>query len=346
MNRPYTLPPEWSPQSGVMLTWPHKQGDWGAILSQVEAELLQLAKVITQYELLLVSYFDEAHQEHLSRLFRDNGVELNKCRFFIVPSNDVWARDHGPITVYDENQEPTLLDFKFNGWGDKYPWQLDNQITTILHQQGAFGEISIEPVELVLEGGSIEIDGRSTLLTTSSSLLNKNRNNLTQSQIEAHLKNRLGVKQILCLTHGHLTGDDTDGHIDTLARFINPYNILYVHCDDPHDEHYDRLNAMKGELQNFKNIDNQGYNLIPLPWPSPQYGDDGKRLPLTYANFLMINDALLLPNYGIPEDRTAKELFIKLFPNRRIYPLPSRELIKQLGSLHCATMQLPSGVLL
>ena len=234
------------------------------------------------------------------------------------------------------------MDFAFNAWGLKFRADLDNQITRHLHAQGAFGAAALEISGMVLEGGSIESDGQGTLLTTSACLLSPNRNpQWSAAQIADALCAQLGVERVLWLHSGHLEGDDTDAHIDTLARFCNPHTIAYQSCDDPDDSHFAPLQQMAAELSAFRNRDGAPYHLIPLPWPQAQWDGDGARLPLSYANFLILNSALLLPTYDDPADTVAQDRLQHAFPDREVIAIPCIELARQHGSLHCVTMQLP-----
>jgi agmatine deiminase len=339
------LPPEWAPQSGVMLTWPHSHGDWAARLATVEPVFVAIARAVSRREHVLVGCYDDVHRKHVAALLRAAGVEPSRAILRVAASNDTWARDHGPITVLCQN-EPTLLDFGFNGWGGKYPSELDNAVTRRLYRSDAFGATPLQTVDLVLEGGSIEVDGSGTLLTTSRCLLSNTRNPaIGRERLEATLKELLGLNRILWLDHGYLAGDDTDSHIDTLARYCDARTIAYVACDDPADEHYPELTAMEQELRKFRAADGALYRLVPLPWPRAKYNEDGERLPATYANFLIVNGAVLAPTYGDPADEIALERLKECFPNRDIVAIDCLPLIYQYGSLHCVTMQLPMGVL-
>ena len=339
------LPPEWAPQSGVMLTWPHAHGDWATHLATVEPVFVALARAVSRREHVLIGCYDGAHREHVATLLRAAGVELSRVILRVVTSNDTWARDHGPITVLCQN-EPTLLDFRFNGWGGKYPHELDDTMSRRLYQTGAFGDTPLQTIDLVLEGGSIEVDGSGTLLTTTRCLLAPTRNPvLTRARLEATLKELLGLNRILWLDHGYLAGDDTDSHIDTLARFCDPHTITHVACDDPADEHYDNLQRMEADLRAFRDYQGQPYRLVALPWPAAKRDEDGRRLAASYANFLIINGAVLVPTYDDPADTEALRRLQNCFPDREIIGVPSLPLIKQNGSLHCVTMQLPAGVM-
>ena len=338
------LPPEWAPQSAVQLTWPHAGSDWAPILGEVEPVFVAIAAAVARFEQLIVACHDEAVRTHVAELLRAAKLPAGRTHLYVAPANDTWARDHGPITVLCQ-QEATLLDFTFNGWGGKYPHDLDNQITRSLHAQGAFGTAPLEAVDLILEGGSIEVDGQGTLLTTERCLLSPTRNpKHARTQIEARLAELLGLTRFLWLKNGYLAGDDTDSHIDTLARLCDASTIAYVACDDPADEHYVELKAMEKELQSFRTTTGQPYRLVPLPWPRAKFDDEGTRLPATYANFLIINDAVLVPTYRDPADNTALTILRDCFPGREVIGIDCLPLIYQHGSLHCVTMQIPASV--
>lgn len=300
------------------MAWPHENTDWAPILEKAQKTFSEIIKTIERFERVI--------------LVRPDAYD--------VPSDDTWARDFGPITI-EEHGKPVMLDFTFNGWGGKFPAEKDNAINRNLHALWAFGTTPLHRVDLILEGGSIESDGEGTLLTTTACLLNSTRNpQLTKLQIEERLKTELGVHTILWLENGSLVGDDTDAHIDTLARLCPNKTIVYVACDNSTDEHYEDLKAMELELMQFP-----GYRLLPLPWPAAKYGAAGERLPATYANYLVINGAVLVPTYNDPADKLALEVVQKAFPDREIIGIDCSTLIRQHGSLHCVTMQIPRGVL-
>jgi len=339
------LPPEWSPQSGVMLTWPHANSDWGSSLAEVEGVFLHLAICISQYEKVLIICSDDAHRKKVERQLQHHVPDQNRLRFGIAPSNDAWARDHAPLTVMCSGL-PQMLDFQFNGWGKKYSADLDNAITTELYRQGVFDDLPLETAKLVLEGGAIEVDGSGTLMATQRSVLSSRRNpGISQKQMEERLAHYFGIEQFLWLENGGLAGDDTDGHIDTLARFCDRDTIIYSACEDQRNANYLTLAAMFEELKSFRSITNQPYELVPLPLPQPKLGEDNEPLPATYANFLIINGAVLVPTYDDPADITAIEIVGKCFPDRKIIGIDALPLIEQHGSLHCVTMQFPIGVL-
>lgn len=334
------LPAEWEKQDGVLMAWPHALTDWEPLLDGVIPVYLEIIKAIIPYEkVVLVGPDKKAIEETLSRHGLSSNIIISE-----IPNNDTWARDFGPIGVY-ERARTLMLDFGFNGWGLKFPSNHDNQISKQLFNAGILKDSLLTP-GLILEGGSIESDGEGTLLTTSECLLNPNRNpHLSQEQIEEQLKNWLGVRKVLWLDHGYLAGDDTDSHIDTLARLCPDQQILYVTCPDERDEHYVALKAMEAQLRTFTDHKGRPFKLVGLPWPSACFAEDGERLPATYANFLILNEAVLVPTYGVPEDEAALKIFEGAFPARKIIGIGCRVLIEQHGSLHCITMQLPQGAL-
>jgi len=342
MNQPnIVLPAEWERQSGVMLTWPHDETDWAPILDEVEACFVAIAKEIAQREKLLI-----VCPKRLYLIEKLKNCRTENIVFAELPSNDTWARDHGAISVIVDGQI-TIYDFAFNGWGLKFAANYDNQITSSLFQNGFFRkDVAYKNLHsLILEGGSIESDGEGTILTTKECLLSINRNShLVQDEIQQNLTELFGLKQILWLSSGYLAGDDTDSHIDTLARLCDSKTIAYVKCDDLKDEHFMAFSRMEEELASFRTLNGEPYKLIPLPMADPVY-DEGQRLPATYANFLIINDAVLVPFYNSPKDKIAVIQLKKAFPKREIIGIDCSSLIKQNGSLHCLTMQFPIGVL-
>ncbi len=332
------LPAEWEFQSVVQLTFPHKDTDWADILPEVLPCFLQIAETVSRYQPVLIICQSVEDTKHLLE-----GANLSNFQLVECPSNDTWARDHGGITI-EENGKPVLLDFVFNGWGLKFPADKDNLITRHLYNIGVFTK-EIRHGGIVLEGGALESDGQGTLLTTSECLLSPNRNpHLTKQEIEDFLKNSFGLQQVLWLNHGYLAGDDTDSHIDTLARFCSPDTIAYVKCTNPADEHFDALKKMEAELQLFKTLDGKPYKLVALPWSDACFDEAGNRLPATYANFLIINGAVLVPTYQVPQDESAIQIFKTIFPKHEIIGIDCRPLILQHGSLHCVTMQYPINV--
>ena len=299
------------------------------MLDEITATYHEIAHEIAQRENLLIVAPKEAQP-------------IINFQLSIINSNDTWARDHGFITLTDDEGHHRLLDFCFNGWGEKFPAELDNAINRRLYDEGKLGGKYVDCLDFVLEGGSIESDGRGTVFTTTGCLLAPHRNQpLTKDDIEERLKRELHAERILWIDHGNLTGDDTDGHIDTLVRICPDDTLLYMGCDDPDDEQYDELRLMEEQLKTFRTLEGKPYRLLKLPMPRPIYdGDD--RLPATYANFLIINGAVLCPTYAQPDlDAEALRIIGEAFPDREIVGIDCRSIIKQHGSLHCCTMQFP-----
>ena len=342
----YKLPSEWAPQDAILLTWPHHETDWADMLEQVEQVYRELAKVITSRQPLLIICHNDAVQQHVSSLLNEDGIDSKMIHLVQAPCNDTWARDHGPITVLDQDGTPCLLDFTFTAWGDKFEANLDNDINQQLFQADCIADVPKQKIDLVLEGGGIESDGEGTLLTTKKCLLNPNRNpSLSQADIEQQLTQLFGLKRILWLEHGYLAGDDTDAHIDTLVRFAPNRTLVYVSCSDPKDEHFRELQAMAQELTELTTLDGQPYHLIPLPWPAAKFNANGERLPASYANYLVMNDTVLVPTYHDSQDAVALTQIRRAYPDHQVIGIHCLPLIQQYGSLHCVTMQLPQGVL-
>jgi len=338
------LPAEWHKQSGVQLTWPHEDTDWHDILKEVTETYISMAFAIASREQLLIVAPDiekvkKLITQRLPARMADN-ITYHQCA-----TNDTWARDHGFLTLISE-QGRHLLDFKFNGWGEKFEAVLDNAINKQLYKSGIVKGEYGDHSSFILEGGSIESDGKGSILTTESCLLASHRNQpLNKMDIEERLKNFFQADQILWLKHGHLSGDDTDGHIDTLARFCPNDTIAYVQCTDKNDGHYEALLKMEEELKELRTLDKRLYRLLPLPMTDAIYENE-ERLPATYANFLVINGAVLYPTYNQPEkDAKAGDVLKQAFPKEEIIGIDCRALIKQHGSLHCVTMQYPAGII-
>ena len=314
----------------VQLTWPHEATDWAPILADITAVYEEMAREISKREGLLIVAPEGTHlpsplTHHLTP----------------ITSNDTWARDHGFITVEElspitHQPSPILLDFCFNGWGEKFEATLDNQINRHLYEQGLVKGTYEDHLDFVLEGGSIESDGKGTIFTTSCCLMAPHRNQpLSRQEIAERLKTYLGAERIVWLEHGSLMGDDTDGHIDTLVRICPDDTLLYTGGDEDHPD----LALMEQELQALRTLDGKPYRLLKLPLPRPVY-DEGERLPATYANYLVINGAVLVPTYNQPDlDAEALRTIGEAFPDREIVGIDCRAVIKQHGSLHCCTMQ-------
>ena len=323
-----------------MLTWPRRDGDFARWFEAVEQNFFEIALAIARFESVAINREHEPGQLKAELVKR--GARADRITVNAVPSNDVWARDHGPITVF-RNKKPVHLDFTFNGWGGKFEAAQDNLITRRLAEAGALGA-PVETIDFVLEGGGIESDGAGTLLTTERCLLAPTRNpQFDKAQIEGKLKQWFDLKRVLWLKRGDLLGDDTDGHVDTIARFCDAGTIAYQACEDRDDAHYEDLAAMAAELAAFETPYGKPYKLVPLPLPAPIYDEDGKRLPAGYANFLIMNGAVLVPVYKDKLDEEALARLKPLFPNREVIGIDCRPLIHQYGGLHCVTMQIPKA---
>lgn len=336
MNR---FPAEWEKQSAVLIAWPHATGDFSNRLESVEETYSIIADTITEYQRLIIVCRDEQHQKHIESLVGS----LEDIDFIHAPVNDIWVRDTAFLSM-EKDGVITHLNFKFNGWGGKYAHDLDNALNNKLANAKPFKGKSHYDIDFILEGGSIESDGVGTILTTRQCLLNPNRNSgLSQQEIEQKLCDHLGAKRVLWVDQPNLPGDDTDAHIDTLARFCSADTIAYTSCDDMDDPMYDSLKTMEMQLQVMRNHADEPYKLIPLPVPKAIFDEDDEPLPANYANFLIINHAVLVPVYGDDNDAIALERLAKAFPDHKVVAIPCRPLVHQYGSLHCMTMQFPEG---
>ena len=333
---------EWNQQDGVIISWPHVGTDWAYMLDEVTACYVEMARAILADDEQLIIVAGDADDV---RAALGPDVDWKRITIVELPINDTWIRDYGPITVFNDGQM-ALADFTFNAWGMKFAADCDNQVTSRINEQGVFKMPLLNYRDLVLEGGSIETDGNGAVLTTTCCLTAPNRNDaMSREQLERELLERLGCFKMLWLDHGALVGDDTDGHIDTLARFAPGGIILYTGCDDPKDEHFETLMKMEEQLKQFTDVDGNHYHLIKLPLPDAVY-DEISRLPATYVNFLVMNHQVLVPVYGQPaNDIKACQLIGEAFPGRKVVAIDCRPLIHEHGSLHCATMQLPVGSL-
>lgn len=337
------LPPEWYPQSAVQLTWPHENTDWGYMLEEVTACFVNIAtEILKRQKLIIVCN----NSEEVKLELKGSSHLFSNLVCVELPTNDTWARDHSCISVLS-GEHKKVYDFTFNGWGLKFASDLDNQINRgLLKSQVYSSDIEfLNKKNFALEGGAIESDGKGTLLTTSECLLSPNRNSfMTKVEIENYLKSIFGLDRVLWLDNGYLEGDDTDSHIDTLARFCDEHTIAYVQCTDKEDVHYTPLKQMEEQLKSFVDYQGNPYNLIPLPMTKAVYDENNERLPATYANFLIINEAVLLPVYNDEvNDKVAYDMLSKAFPEREIIGIDCSSLIRQHGSLHCVTMQYPLG---
>lgn len=330
---------EWEKQRAVLFAFPHKSSDWAEYLSEARENFIAIIKEVLRFEdVILIHHPSDLEGKAMIQSTFESAIKEGRVRVYAIKCNDTWARDFGAINLLD-GVKNVLLDFGFNGWGLKFASNWDNQINSSLKACGEFSD-ELRVMDMILEGGSIESDGEGVILTNTQCLLEKNRNPyLTQDQIEQKLKTHLGAKKILWLTQGYLAGDDTDSHIDTLARFISSTQIAYVGCEDESDEHYKELKAMEEELRELRDLRGNPYELIKLPFVRAIY-DEGERLPATYANFLFVNNALLVPTYGDSNDRIALQILQNALPHLEVVGIDCQTLIRQHGSLHCVSMQI------
>ncbi len=345
MIREVRFPAEWETQDAVLLAWPHLGTDWASRLAAVEMTYQRLIAEISARQRVVVCVPDAAVQRRAQAVIANSAARRDRIAWVTVAYDDTWLRDSGPITLVPDQRSGRceLLDFRFTGWGGKYGASQDDALAAALHAQGLFGDSALRRIEFALEGGAIETDGAGTLLSTWR-CMHERHPQRERAQVEAQLLDSLNQDRVLWLEHGYLEGDDTDAHIDTLARFADPRTLVYQGCDDPTDAHFAELNAMAAELAAFRDVSGAPYRCLALPWARPVL-DDGRRLAASYANFLIINGAVLMPAYDDPADDAALAVLAEAFPDREIIPIPCRPLIWQNGSLHCITMQLPRGVL-
>lgn len=333
------LPAEWEPQQAVLLAWPHQDTDWAYMLPEVTDCYVRLAHAVARFAKLIIV---APETDSVRALLAD--IPEERIAFLDIVTNDTWTRDYGAITTLSTaDGSPVYNDFCFNGWGLKFAANHDNLVTRKMVFSGLLAGRYRNELGFVLEGGSIESDGAGTILTTRECLLSPNRNgDITRREIGRKLKSVFGAQRVLWLDHGALAGDDTDSHIDTLARLAPDNTIIYVGCDDPADEHFAELRAMRSDLRAMRSASGEPFNLVELPLPDAIYDDEDNRLPATYANFLIVNNGVLVPVYNQPKkDRLACQIIRVAFPGHEIVPVDCRALIQQHGSLHCATMQFP-----
>jgi agmatine/peptidylarginine deiminase len=335
------FPAEWEPQSAILLAWPHAGTDWAQRLGEVEETYIALIAAITRFQRALVCVADDDVEAYARARLASARVDMDRVQFLAVEYDDTWLRDSGPITLRDGDGF-RLLDFRFTGWGGKFEAGRDDRLVEQLDEANTFVNSSRQAIDFALEGGAIETDGAGTLLTTWQ-CLHERHPQASREDLSAKLADWLAQERVLWLDHGHLEGDDTDAHIDTLARFAPGDGIVFQACDDPADSHHAELQAMAGEIAALRTRQGHPYRLFPLPWPQPIV-DQGRRLAASYANFLVIDGAVLLPAYGDEADTAAAGVLAQAFPGREIVQVPCRPLIWQNGSLHCLTMQLPQGL--
>ena len=341
MTHPYRFPAEWEPQSAILIAWPTADTDWAPRLGEVENAYIQLVAGITRFQPAVIVVADDDVEAYAQARLQSNRIEMDRVRFVTAPYDDTWLRDSGPITLRDGAMF-NLLDFRFTGWGGKYGASDDDQLIQRLQAQSLFGDAKRESIDFALEGGAIETDGAGTLLTTWQ-CLHERHPDASREELTSKLSDWLKQDRVLWLDHGYLEGDDTDAHIDTLARLAPDDAIVFQACDDESDSHYAELKAMADEIAALRTRDGRPYRLFPLPWAQPIL-DGERRLAASYANFLIVNGAVMMPSYGDPADAKAAAVLAEAFPDREIVQIDCRPIIWQNGSLHCLTMQLPAGL--
>ena len=326
----------------MLIAWPHAGTDWAERLAEVETTYVALAAAVTRFQHLIIVVPDSALRQHVEAQLSKAAVDPGKIRFVELPYDDTWLRDSGPITLKAGDNQFQLMDFRFTGWGGKFGAEQDDALIAGLVEAGVFGHAAHRRIDWALEGGGIESDGEGTVLTTWRCLAQRHPDQ-SREQMSNILHDSLHASRVLWLDYGYLEGDDTDAHIDTLARFAPGERIVFQACDDPTDPHYDELRRMGTELAALCTFDGRPYQLHPLPWAKPII-DHGRRLAASYANYLIVNGAVLVPAYGDKADDEAARIIGTAHPDREVVQVPCRPLIWQNGSLHCITMQLPAGL--
>lgn len=336
------LLPEWTKCDGILLALPHEKTDWNYILTEAIDQYHRILKALTEEKIHVVILCDNyVKAERIS-----NQLNRSFITYIKAPFNDTWTRDYGPISIL-KNGDLRALDFGFNGWGLKFAADKDNLVNRYLNSKSVFSpNVYRNESSFILEGGSIETDGQGTILTTTKCLCSPNRNGgLTKNKVDENLRDKLGGQHILFLDYGHLEGDDTDSHVDTLARMAPNNTILFTGCRNLDDPQFEDLLKMRAQLTMFRNPEGEPYNLVELPLPDAIYDEKGERLPATYANYLVTENNLFMPTYGQPaNDNLAMQTVRIVFPDHKVVGVDCTTLIKQHGSLHCATMQLPKGL--
>lgn len=344
MNPPakvgYIFPAEWAKHTATWLSWPHKEESWPGKIGMIYNRYAEFVKELAKGELVRINVVDETMRAFAVEQLTSVRADLTKIEFYDFPTNDAWCRDHGPaFLINPETKQKVIVDWGYNAWGDKYPpYDLDDVIPTKIAQH--FGLPVYHP-GIVMEGGSVDFNGKGTVLTTTACLLNKNRNpHLNQEQIEGYLHNYYGVEQILWLGDG-IVGDDTDGHIDDITRFVNEDTVVTVVEENKADENHHILQENLDTLKTMRLLNGKQLNIVELPMPDPVYYD-GQRLPASYANFYIANAAVIVPTYRCDNDIKALDILTQCFPDRKVIGIDSTDIIWGLGSFHCLSQQEPA----
>jgi agmatine deiminase len=329
------MPAEWERHEATWLVWPHNEDHWPGNFSPIPYVYVEIVRAIKRSEKVFICVNDVAMEQHARVLLQPDDA----IRFFHIPTNASWSRDHGPIFVKDEEGQLLITDWIFHSWGEKYPpWDLDDVVP---QRVGEILNIPLIAPGIVLEGGSIDVNGKGTLLTTEQCLLNRNRNpQLNRAEIEQYLEKYLGAANVLWLKEG-IIGDDTDGHIDDIARFVNKRTVVCVIEQNRSDENYEILKRNHDDLQKMRDQDGHLLEIAELPMPDPVFYEKN-RLPASYANFYITNGTVLVPTFRCAQDHTAIDIFEKLFPDREIVGIDCVDLVWGLGTIHCSTQQQPA----
>lgn len=346
-NSTFNTLPEWHSQDAVILVWPHKHSDWAQRLSIINNTYTTLTKTISRFEKVIIIAQDDEHIESIQHLCAQANCQLDNCQFYIIPTNDTWVRDYGPQTVWN-GEHLCYLDFGFNAWGEQYAFHHDQKFTQHLLDHLHLGGHR-HSQEMILEGGNIDFNQQGDLLTNLRSF-QTNSQYQNNDEIAQHLKDVFSPRHLLALDLPPLQGDDTGGHIDTLARFINDDTIVYASCDDPYQADHSILQELKHQLehqcQKHQSTHNTEYKILPMTMPSKTFKNiHGERCPASYVNFCFINEAVLVPQYDDEKDADAIQLLQQQLPMKKVIGINALALIEQFGSLHCATLHLPKGSL-
>ncbi|MBT5471211.1 MAG: agmatine deiminase family protein [Nitrospina sp.] len=337
----YRMPAEWEPHSATWITWPHNPETWpDHDIQQVEKEFLAIVHSLASSEPTHILVNDKDMEVSVEATLKNQSVNMENIFLHDIPTNDSWIRDYGPnFLVQKGSGKVAANDWDFDSWGGKYKWELDDLAGTVIAEESDLHHFK---PEIVLEGGAIDVNGVGTCMTTESCILNPNRNNkITRVEMKKLLQEYLGVSKIIWLD-GDIEGDDTDGHIDNLARFVNPKTIVCAVEEDEGDANYPSLKKNYDRLKSATDQNDQPLKVIPLPTPG-YVGSREERLPASYANFYIANKSVLVPVYGQANDRQALEILASLFPQRKIIPIPCSTLIWGLGGVHCLTQQQPAS---
>ncbi|HYC33857.1 MAG TPA: agmatine deiminase family protein [Gemmatimonadales bacterium] len=337
------MPAEWEPHRGTWLSWPHKEASWPGRFGPVPRIFAKVVRHLADREEVHINVAGPAMEYEVRQVLADEGAGSRNVFFHANPTNDAWCRDHGPIFVQRRNGdrlEEAIIDWGYNAWGGKYPpYDLDDVVPTRIGEELG---IPVYHPGIVMEGGSIDVNGQGTLLTTEACLLNPNRNpHLDRAGIEGYLRAYLGVRHILWLGDG-IVGDDTDGHVDDLTRFVNATTVVTAVEEDVGDENYEPLQANLERLRTMTDQDGRPLTVLTLPMPRPLY-HESQRLPASYANFYVANGLVLLPAYDRERDEEAAAVLARVFPAREIVPIDCTDLVWGLGAFHCVTQQWPES---